>query len=48
MLRHHSILIGPGRFPSGDGAQLRPGCPKPRVRTSQVYASSSHRQETSR
>jgi hypothetical protein len=31
MPRYHSSLISPGRFPSLDGASLRPGHPKPRI-----------------
>lgn len=48
MLRHNSILLGPGRFPSVDYAGLQAGCPKPRVQTSRAFVSSSHRQETIR
>lgn len=33
MLGYHSILMSPGRFPSLDGANSRPGHPKPRILT---------------
>lgn len=48
MRRHHSILISPGRFPSADGACVRPGEPKPRLQTQREFGPSSSRQGTAR
>ncbi len=45
MLRHHSIQLGPGRFPGVDGSHPRPGTPKPRVLTARVLVPSSERLE---
>lgn len=33
MRRYNSIQISPGRFPSFDGVNARPGEPKPRLQT---------------
>ena len=48
MRHHHSILISPGRFPTHDGVDPRPGMPKPRIALPSPLAQSSARSETAR